>query len=175
VIVISAHLGNWELMGMALAIAGYPISPLVKTQKNSFFDRYINERRRSLGMRPVATGFSLRHVVKALKENRLVNFMMDQNARKNGVKNEFLGRPASTPRGAAVIALKTGAAVVPIYITRTGPWRHRIVIQPQVEVVDTKREAEDIVYNTNAFSKIIEEMVMTAPEQWMWMHHRWGR
>src|SRR5690554_965925 len=162
-------------MGMALAIAGYPISPLVKTQKNSFFDRYINERRRSLGMRPVATGFSLRHVVKALKENRLVNFMMDQNARKYGVKNVFLGRPASTPRGAAVLALKTGAAVVPIYITRTGHWHHRIVIQPQVEVVATNRRAEDIINNTNIFSRLVEEMVMAAPEQWMWMHHRWGR
>lgn len=174
VVFISAHLGNWELMGMALVLAGYPISPLVKTQKNSFFDQYINEKRRSLGMKPVATGFSLRQVMKALKENRVVNFMMDQNAGKYGVKNEFLGRAASTPRGAAAVARKTGATVIPGYIIRVGPWRHRITILPEVEVINDHQE-EDIVSNTNRFSGYIEEMVLTAPEQWMWMHHRWGK
>lgn len=124
-------------------------------------------------MKPVATGLSLRQVMKALKENRIVNFMMDQNAGKYGVNNEFLGRAASTPRGAAVVAWKTGAAVIPGYIIRTSPWRHRITILPEVEVVNSSQE--DITINTNHFSEYIERMVLTAPEQWMWMHHRWGR
>lgn len=179
VILISAHLGNWELLGMALSLAGYPLSPLVRTQNNRLFDQYINEKRCSIGMEPVTTGFSLRQVLKALTRNRMVNLMMDRNAGKFGVNNLFLGRPASTPRGAAVIALKAGAPVIPAYILRRSPWRHRITILPPVEVISGKQGKcfldKCIVENTNRFSRIVEEMILTAPDQWLWMHHRWGR
>jgi len=172
-IVISSHLGNWELMIMALAMAGYPLRPLAKKQRNRLFDRLVNEKRRSTGMKPLPVGFTLREIIRALNHNEVVIFLMDQHAGRGGVRTEFLGREASVHRGPALVALKTGVPVLPVHITRTTPRRHRIKILPPVEIIKTGNKQEDIRENTERFCEIIGQKILEAPEQWLWMHRRW--
>ncbi len=172
-VIISSHLGNWELMGMALAVAGYPLRPLVKKQKNRLFDRLINEKRRSVGMNPLPVGFTLREIIRALNRNEAVVFLMDQHAGRGGVRTEFLGREASVHRGPALVALKTGVPVVPVHIIRMALRRHRIKILPPVEIIRTGNKEEEIRKNTERFCAMLGEAILEAPEQWLWMHRRW--
>lgn len=171
VILITAHLGSWELLGVILSLSGYPLSPLVKTQRENAFDQFINNHRKHFGMRPIPVGFTLRPVLRALEENRMCAYVMDQNPEQSGVKAEFLGRKARIARGAAVVAQKTDAQVLAGSIIRIGPWRHVVKIVP-IELIRTGDPVEDIRKNTQLFSAHLSALIMEAPEQWLWSYKR---
>lgn len=171
VILITPHLGNWEFLGIALALSGYPTCPLVQTQRGKAFDRFINESRAYFGMRPIPVGFTLRRILQTLAQNQMVVYVMDQNADQGGIEAEFLGRKAKIARGAAVAAQKSGALVVAGSIIRIGPWRHLLKITP-VEVARTDNPRDDIKTNTKRFGKCLSAQIMAAPEQWLWSYKR---
>lgn len=171
VILITPHLGNWELLGIILSLSGYPLSPLVKTQQGNAFDQFVNDHRKHFGMRPIPVGFTLRPVLGALKENRMCAYVMDQNPGQSGIEAEFLGRKARIARGAALVAQKTGAQVLAGSIIRIGPWRHLVKINP-IELVRTENPTEDIRRYTQLFSEHLSARIMEAPEQWLWSYKR---
>ena len=108
-------------------------------------------------------------VLDALRRGRMVGILLDQNAtRAEGIFAPFFGTPASTSRGLAVIALRTEAPVVPVFIRRLERGRHLIEVGPVVPPPE-----RDVVAFTTSFNEAIEKAIRRAPEQWFWLHKRW--
>ncbi len=176
-IVISGHLGNWEIGGTALCRRGYPMTVVSQPQRHSLFQDYLAELRLRHGMALIPLT-SLRDCFTTLRENRALALMIDQRVRKGGVIVPFFGHPASCPPGPAAIALKTGAPVISIATKRLlepgGPPRHRVRISPPIPLIDTGDREADILANTARHQREIEEAIRRLPEQWLWTHRRWG-
>lgn len=169
-ILVSGHLGNWELLGVSLIYWGFKVNPIVKFQSNGLVDKIIQDNRRSLGMGLIDKKGFLRPILVALKRNEIVSFLMDQATYKNGVSVKFFGKETSLPRGAAEFALKTGAPVFSARCFREKPGRYQVVLSEEIKLIRTGDHERDVAENTAMFIRLIEEMIREHPEQWLWMH-----
>jgi KDO2-lipid IV(A) lauroyltransferase len=172
---LAAHFGNWELLGAALALYGIPINATARRVYISELDGILNELRESKGIKVIMReeSDSARGIFKALKRNEVVALIIDQNTRHvPGVYVDFFGRKAYTPSALAVLALHTGAPVLPGFIVREG-YRHSIEIGSPIEIMNTGDLDSDVLENTKRFTKVIESYVRKYPEQWVWFHKRW--
>ena len=175
VIVVSGHLGNWEVGAAGVVLRGFPMDVVVARQRNRLFDRYLTRARERLGVKVIPRGEARRGVLASLKAGRVVGIMGDQDARQSGVFVDFFGRPASTARGPAVLALRSGAVLATFYAIRLPGWRPRyeVFIAP-LEVVDGRRgRAGRVAVLTQAFTTRLEERVREHPGQYFWLHRRW--
>lgn len=172
IVVVTGHLGNWELGGAAVAARGLPIDVVAQRQSNPLFDRAINQVRERLGMRVIDRREASRRVLRSLREGRVVAFVADQDAKRSGAFVPFLGRPASTHRGPGLFAARSGAPMFVATSTRTSEGRYRV----RFEEIDAQREGdvEDVVQRlTAAFTALLEREVRRAPDQYFWLHKRW--
>ncbi len=172
-ILVSGHLGNWELLGVSLMDWGFKVNPIVKFQSNGLVDQIIQDNRRSLGMGLIDKNGFLRPIFAALKRNQIVSFLMDQATHKNGVLVNFFGKETSLPRGAAEFALKTGAPVFLARCLREKPGHYQVVIGDEIELIRTGDHERDVEANTAMFIRLIEAIIRAHPEQWLWMHKLW--
>jgi Kdo2-lipid IVA lauroyltransferase/acyltransferase len=172
VVVATGHLGNWEVAGAALAARGVALDAVAQRQANPYFDRLINRARARLGIRVIPRGGATSRAMAALREGRVVALVADQDARTVGVFVPFLGRLASTHRGAAVLALRSGAPLFMGVMTRgeDGVYEGRVERVP----VPAEGEFEERVRAmTAAFTRALEREVRAHPEQYFWHHRRW--
>jgi KDO2-lipid IV(A) lauroyltransferase len=173
VLFLAAHFGNWELMSVALSMRGYRLFAVARPLDNPLLDRLINQKREQWGNRVLSKFGVAREVTQLLKKGESVGFLIDQNVSgRGGVFVPFFGRPASTNKGLALIALRTGAPVIPAYIVRDGEG-HRFIFEKEIELVRTGDIEADVLENTARFTRIIESYVRRYPDQWLWMHRRW--
>jgi Kdo2-lipid IVA lauroyltransferase/acyltransferase len=173
VIYLTAHLGNWELMALVQAIQGYPIHVVARPIENPYLDDLLFRLRIRWGNQVIRKSGALREVLRLLKAGETVGFLLDQNvALHQGVFVNFFGKPACTHKTVALLAAKTGAAVLPAFTFREGS-RHRIVVEPAIPLDRTEDVERDIVSNTQKFTAVIENYVRRHPEQWLWVHRRW--
>lgn len=172
-ILVSAHFGNWEMFGAALACYGYPFSVVVYPQHNRPVDRMLNRLRASKGIEVIYKREAAREVLSALRRNRFVTMLSDQDAGPEGLMVNFLGRPASVTRGPAVFALKTGAPVITGVIVRQEGGGHRGYIdRPLYPDLDRNRDSE-MIRLTETFTRRLEGYVLRHPDHWYWVHRRW--
>lgn len=175
VILVTGHLGNWELGGAYLAAQGVPVDAIVRHMANPRFDRYLNMTRASLGIRVMYDDQAVRQTPRALRDGRLVAFLADQGVL--GLASTFVpffGRPAKTPRGPAVFALRLDAPIVFGAAIRQPNGQYHLTFEP-VEVTrtdDRERDTDDIVAR---YTAALERWVRIAPEQYLWQHRRWRR
>ncbi len=170
VLVLTAHLGNWELLAASHAMTGLPLSVVLRPLDHPALDRVVDRLRRRSGAELISKRRALRDVLDALRRGRMVGILLDQNAvRAEGVFVPFFGTPASTSRSLAVIALRTEAPVVPIFISRLPGGRHLVKVLPAMQPPTDG----DVVAFTARFSGVIEEAIRRSPEQWFWLHRRW--
>jgi KDO2-lipid IV(A) lauroyltransferase len=109
----------------------------------------------------------------ALARGGCVGILLDQDAGRDGVFVPYFGHPASTSRSLAVLALKTGAPVVPAFIQRLADGGHRVTLEAMVPLARTGDRSHDVAAATAAFTAVIERHVRARPEQWFWVHRRW--
>jgi KDO2-lipid IV(A) lauroyltransferase len=174
VLLLSAHLGNWELLGLAHALSGRPLAVVVRPLDSARLNRLAKRLRTRTGMELIPKRRALRAVLDALRRGRMVGILLDQNAtRLDGVFVPFFGRLASTSRSLAVLALRTGTPIVPVFIHRERNGHHRIIVEPPIEGPVSLSGDGAIVELTAACSQRIEEAVRRRPEQWLWLHRRW--
>ncbi|MBN2103488.1 lysophospholipid acyltransferase family protein [bacterium] len=174
-LVISGHFGNWELIGAVLAHLNYPISLLVGKQRNRIADNIINRHRMSMGVDIIKMGISVRNAIKALRNNRFVAFLSDQNARKQGVFVDFFGKKASTPPGAAAFSLKTGAPILFFFFIRLPRGRYKLTFHPFIFDHLEGLAPDHLVEVTQAYTKLLEDTIRLYPDQYFWMHRRWKK
>ena len=173
VLLLSGHIGNWELLGAYLAMKGYPVSVVGKSLNNTRLDRLLVSHRERFGLRNIARGKATREILRALHRGKFVAFLIDQDTKVEGAFVDFFGRPAFTPTGPVTLSLKLGAPIVPIAIHREQDDTHHFIVRPPIELIRTGDETEDRRINTAHCSKIIEDFIREHPAQWVWMHRRW--
>ncbi|HEX7344648.1 MAG TPA: lysophospholipid acyltransferase family protein, partial [bacterium] len=172
-IVVSGHFGNWELMGASVAVLGYPVSYVVTRQENELVERQMDHLRRRASIDLIKRRDATKGVLKALRENRLVAILSDQDAHEAGAFVPFFGRVASTPRGAAIFALRTGAALIFAESYRQGRGKLKIILE-LIRMNDLSADHGEAVHElVRRFTARLEEAVRQHPEQWFWMHRRW--
>lgn len=171
-ILATAHSGNWELLGAALALYDFPIVGVAQKQTNEAMDKFINEYRTMTGMQ-ITYKSGVRDMISLLGEGKIIGLIMDQDAKDNGVFVTFFGRPASTPSGAAALARMKNAPIVPTFITENADGTHTVVMHPPVWVNKTGNREQDIRLTTQQLTTMIEQHIRTHPEEWFWLHNRW--
>ena len=175
VIFMTSHLGAWELSSFAHALHGYPLKFVVRPIDNSRVEELISRYRSLSGNVPIRRRNAARDILTALRRNEAVGILFDQNTtRSEGIFVDFFGIPAATTPAIGTFALRTGAAVVPgflIWDEQTG--KHRLRLDPPVDLVNTGDLSQDVIENTRIFNKILEGYVRQYPDQWLWIHRRW--
>ena len=176
VILFTGHLGAWELSSFALSAFGYPLSFLVRRIDNPKVEQLIEKTRTRFGNRSIDKRSAARAMLRALYAGEMLGILVDLNTQPHeGVFVDFFGIPASTTSGLASIALRTDAAVLPIFV----PWdderqRFLLRIDPPLAITQTGDEREDVRQLTAQFTSVIETYVKRYPDQWLWIHKRWN-
>lgn len=171
-IVISGHVGNWEILGQAIAAAGYPIATIATPFYDPRVTRWLDQWRTQHGLKIIwREQNSGKEILRALRNNNLMAFLIDQSTRTTGDYVPFFGRPAFTPTTPAALALRTGAPVIFC-------WHHRRRKSHQITIERVIYEPcgdhrRDVLALTALLTARLESVIRTVPEQWVWMHRRW--
>lgn len=175
VLFMTAHFGGWEIGSFVHSLLGNPMKVVVRALDNPFLDRMIVRYRTLHGNGVIEKGDFARGLLAAFREGETVGVLMDQNMTPpQGVFVDYFGEPACTAGGIAKIAMRTDAAVVPAFtIWDAGLRKYRVHFDPALPLIHTGDEEADIVANTAAFTKVIEDYVRRYPDQWLWVHRRW--
>ena len=171
-VLVTGHFGNWEIGGAALAARGIPLDVVARRQANPLFDRLINRARERLGMRVVERGRATRESLRGLRQGHVVALVADQDARSAGIFVPFFGRPASTFRGPAVLALRSGAPLFIGTAVRQPDGRYRVRVRP-ITIPGTEDPEAQVRELTAAHVAALEAAVREQPEQYFWHHRRW--
>lgn len=172
-ILLAAHFGNWEIMGGNLALRGYPINFIVRSQRNPLVNRHLNENRARMQVKIIPVGQAVRKVYRSLRNNEFVAILADQDAGPDGLFLDFLGRPASVPLGPAVFARRNRSPILVGACLRIPGGRFRIVLDCVLEPDFSLSEEEDIRRLAEGYTKRLEATIREHPEHWFWMHRRW--
>ncbi|CAB5079451.1 Lipid A biosynthesis lauroyl acyltransferase (EC [Olavius algarvensis associated proteobacterium Delta 3] len=173
ILMLTGHAGNWELLPIVGAMVNLPVNVLYRPLDSPVLERFITELRSRFGARMIPTAKSARRVLKALLRGEIFAILMDQNVDwYEGVFADFFGHRACTNKGMALLALKTGAPVVPIFLVReTGGFM--VEISAEVPLIRTGDKIKDLEENTQRYNAVIEDFVRRYPDQWFWVHQRW--
>jgi len=175
VLFLTAHLGNWELMGLATPLKfKFPVHIMVRPLDHKPMDAVLTEIRSRTGNTVIDKDRSAGLVRERLRRNQIVAILLDQNASwYEGVYVPFFGRTACTNKGLALFAIRYGATVLPAFNIRQKNGRYKIMFEPAVDLVRTGDITRDIVENTERFNALIEKYIRMAPDNWLWVHRRW--
>ncbi|MDQ3818304.1 MAG: lysophospholipid acyltransferase family protein [Acidobacteriota bacterium] len=176
VLLFTGHLGAWELSSFALSAFGHPLSFIVRRMDNEKIEPLIESVRSRFGNRTIDKFTSARKLLRTLHDGETLGVLVDLNTHPPGaVFVDFFGIPAATTTGLANLALRTDAAVLPVF----APWdkerqRYVLHVDPPVEIERTGDAKEDIRRLTSEVTSVVEAYVRRYPEQWLWIHKRWN-
>lgn len=175
IILITGHIGNWELMAAVLSMRGYRLHVIAAPLYDPRIDELIIRLRADFKVETISRGSpsSSRKILSVLKSKEILGLLIDQDTRVDGVFVNFFNKKAHTPAGAAQLALRSGAATMMCFVTRLPGDRHRISIEKPMHLYRSGNKEQDIENNTAMFTARIEEHIKQYPEQWVWMHRRW--
>jgi len=175
VIFTTGHCGSWELLSARVPIAGVPMSAAARQLDDLRLDRVVNSMRSRFGTEVILRGPSAgKQMVRALAANRVAALLIDQDIRGiPGVFVPFFGRPAWTPSGAAMLAIRKRCPVLPGFIHRRPDGTHRVEIHPPLRIPSDGTLEDRVEELTAVATAAIERQIRAHPEQWVWMHRRW--
>ncbi len=171
---LTAHFGNWELLPIAAYLGGIAGGIVYRPMDTPFLDRFFKESRSRYGgvMIPTHRG-AMRKIYKELNRGFPVAMLMDQNVDwYEGVFVDFFNHRACTNTGMALLALKSGAPVVPVFVIRT-PTGFHTAFGPELPLIQTGDHTKDVELNTAQYNRVIELYARRFPDQWFWVHQRW--
>lgn len=175
ILFITGHCGNWELLAIASSANLSGISVVARPIKNPYINSLVENVRQKHGNSVIYKRGALKAIIKTMKHNGCVGILMDQAViPEEGYRIDFLGRGAWTTKMPALIARKTGAAVLPAFIHRTDRG-HEMKIYPEIELSQSDDMEIAVIEDTRKFSGFIEQHIKEHPAEWLWMHRRWKR
>ncbi|MDX6384251.1 MAG: Kdo2-lipid lauroyltransferase/acyltransferase [Blastocatellia bacterium] len=175
VILFTGHVGAWELSSFALSLVGYPLSFLVRRIDNPKIEALVDERRVRLGNRTIDKRSAAREMLQILSGGGTLGILVDLNTLdREGIFVDFFGVPASTTFMLAKLALRTEAAVLPVF----APWDHErgkflLKVDEPLTIERSGNDEEDVRRLTQLFTGVVEKYVRRYPDQWLWIHRRW--
>ena len=171
-IILTLHLGNFELGALRFVRYGAPTLALSRPLDNPLLQRVITDSRERMGSKLIDRNRAAAPMLRHLRKNGVVAALNDRYARSNAVFAPLFGVRAATAAGIATLALRTGAAVVPAYITRDGRDHHCLRLLAAIESPVTGDRRRDIESAVAAHNAALERIILAHPEQWMWRHRR---
>ncbi len=172
-ILLSGHVGFWEVGTISLPMLGFPVDFVAKRMKNPRVDRFFSRMRESSGGRLLDSRKGARRILKSLAENRVVGVLLDQHVSpRAGVCIEFFNRPAHTTPIITQLAMKYGIPVVPGFSRRTDDNCYEVVLEPMI-LLENESSPESVLKNTALLSSYIEKAIRRDVSQWFWLHRRW--
>ncbi|HEY8203803.1 MAG TPA: lysophospholipid acyltransferase family protein [Pyrinomonadaceae bacterium] len=175
IILFTGHIGAWELTSFALSLFDQPLSFLVRRIDNPRIEALVDAARTCRGNRTIDKMFAAREMLQVLQTGGTLGILVDLNTLdREAVFVDFFGQKAATTFLVAKLALRTGAAVVPVF----APWdkaRGRVMLEigEPVSIERTGDEEEDILRLTRSITNVVEDEVRRFPDQWLWIHRRW--
>ena len=173
VIFLTCHLGAFDLQITVMSLRGLKPNIIGTPLKDERLNELLFDYRNAHGAVAIERGKETWRLIKALKTGGSIAILIDQDTKVKSRFVDFFGMPAATPVGAAILALKTGAAIVPTYVYLGDDNLQHMHILPQLALAITGDEEHDMVVNTQTFTHFIEDQIRNHPEQWVWMHERW--
>lgn len=178
-LVLTGHFGNWELASVA-AMLQYPQYRnrfhIVRKSLSAGLERIVFGKFRRAGLSVIPRYDALGRVLRALDDNDVAIFIMDQHTKirsPKGIPVEFFGTPAGTNRSLALLAAHSGAPVIPATAYRKPDGRHVLRFEAPLEWIADEDPEEEVRRNTRRYNEVLERFVLEHPEQWFWMHRRW--
>ncbi|MDY6906328.1 MAG: lysophospholipid acyltransferase family protein [Thermodesulfobacteriota bacterium] len=173
VFALTAHLGNWELLPVATMLglknAGFVYRPLDTKPLDMFF----SEQRSRFGAAMIPSARAMRKILRYIKGKGTMFLLMDQNVDwYEGVFVDFFGSRACTNKGLALMALKTEAPVLPVFMIRESQG-FKLVFGREIPLIKTGDKTRDVEENTRQYNKTLEAFICRYPDQWFWVHQRW--
>jgi KDO2-lipid IV(A) lauroyltransferase len=168
-----SHMGCWEGTALSfpmLGVSGYAIGKKLGNEK---LNNLLFESRGKKGVTTLPRGSSYKTILRVLSENNNIGILIDQDTDVRGVFVDFYGKPAYTPLGAAMLAMDSGAPVLPMFYLKKPDDTYELIIEKEIPLVATGNRKQDMEENTRRFHAVIEEYIKKYPTQWVWMHNRW--
>ena len=173
VILATGHLGCFEMGAAYAASEGYGVSVIVRYAKTQELTEGVTRLREKAGYRVLAYDARGFRAMRCLKNNEIVCILTDQDSGPNGTFVDFFGRPASTPPGPAILACRSGAALIPAWVVQERPGHHRIILEPEIPLPSSHPTPEQVQSLTQEMTRRLEAIIRRYPDQWLWMHRRW--
>jgi KDO2-lipid IV(A) lauroyltransferase len=176
VIALTFHFGNWEIPALGASFFGYPIVALAQRISNPWIDRYVRRTRETAGVRILPKRNVSQEVIDSLRQGKIVAIFVDQRERKRSrVTVDFFGEKAPVTPSPVVFSLRTGAPMIPLFTIREKTSHHHVIIGSPLFPKTTGEMERDLERNTETYTKILERMVREYPDQYFWLHNRWGQ
>ena len=169
-ILVSAHLGNWEMGGAVLPLLGYPLSVVALAHKDPKVNALFNTQREAFGAMVIQADVAVRRIVEHLQRNRLIAILGDRDFGNHGVVMDFLGHKTMIPKGSAFFSMKTGVPIIPIFFIRTNDDHFEIKIYPPIDpphLLDGKVTDQALKEYIQRYLTAIEAEVKRNPSQWL--------
>lgn len=177
VIALTFHFGNWEIMGITSKLLNQPVVALARPlKKHVRLNAFLNRLRESTGLTIIVNENTAKEVLRLLKRNSIVAILGDhREKRSRGVFVDLFGHKVPTSKGTAMIGMKTGCPVVPCYPVRKGFLRYTIMCGEPI-VMEREGDIEELIAkNTRKINAFLEDIIRRYPDEWFWVHQRWGR
>lgn len=176
VIAVSAHFGNFPLALTRLRQEGYKVSVILRRMRDDKVEDFLEKRRRRMGINSIHSTprqACVENSIKALRNNEILFIQLDQNFGTAGVFVDFFGQKAATATGPVVLALRTQAPILPLFIARRQDNRHVLMIGQELIIEEKAAQDETLQFNIQKITAVIESYIRRYPQEWGWIHRRW--
>ena len=172
VLIVTGHYGNWEIAGYALGLLGFHTHAIARTLDNSFLDDFFRSFRERTGQKILAKTGDFDNIQSVLAGGGVLATLADQDAGKKGVFVDFFGRPASTHRAVAILALEYNVPMLIVGVPHLDG-RYNITLSEYIDPADYQSERDPVKALTQRYTTALERVIRLAPEQYFWLHRRW--
>ena len=173
-ILLSGHFGNWEMAGYLFGVFGFPPNSVARTLDNPYLDDFLRRFRERTGQKMIPKNGGYDQMLEVLRDGGILSFLADQDAGQRGLYVDFFGRPASTHKAIALLAIEHQAPVVVGYARRIGPgFRYEVGCDAIIEPHEWSGQADDVRLLTQRYTTSLENVIRRSPEQYLWLHRRW--
>lgn len=174
VIFITGHCGNWELLGYTLSMMGFPIAALARPLDNPLINDWVLGIRERHGLNIITKWGAVPELQGILEDGGSIGFIADQNAGDRGMFVPFFGRLASSYKSIGLLAMRYEVPIVAVHARRLGGrFSYEVKVHDVIEPDEWKRQKDPLYYITARYNRAMEDMVVAAPEQYLWLHRRW--
>jgi len=173
-IMLTGHFGNWEMAGYLFGVFGFPPNSVARTLDNPYLDAYLRTFRERTGQKMIPKKGGYDQMLEVLRSGGVLSFLADQDAGERGMFVDFFGRPASTHKAIAILALEHQAPVVVGYARRVGPgFRYEVGCTELFDPSESQGTAQDAQTLTQRYTTALEAIIRRDPDQYLWLHRRW--
>ncbi len=176
-IIVTGHFANWEIMAAVLSQAGLPVHITYRPVNNPYFDKRVRAQRASYGIKLMVAksgAKGAKELISALKKGESIAVLNDQKFNE-GIEIPFFGHGAMTATGPTKLALKTGAPLIPMTVTRLAKARFRVEFHDPIVLKRSKNASADIKNGVEQITHFIEDHIRKNPTDWFWVHRRWPK